>query len=174
MDYAEGIKLTDPRRMAVYFAKYSTAGCKEYQHQVPREWITSYLVYKDCGRDYDQARDDCPDCGCLEAELVDTGSAGRFWGYRGLRPVLAVRSGHPGCGDRRRASAAPLVPLQGPHQAGHRGARGTVHRLRLLPTLSQAQTAFRPATAGSSLSTTLLPWPLNSLAISPPERLRLR
>jgi len=35
VDYAEGIKLTDPRRMAVYFAKYGTAGGKEYQHRVP-------------------------------------------------------------------------------------------------------------------------------------------
>ena len=26
VDYAEGIRLTDPRRMAVYFAKYGTAG----------------------------------------------------------------------------------------------------------------------------------------------------
>jgi hypothetical protein len=64
----------------VYFAKYGTAGSKEYQHQVPQEWITSYLVCEDCGRDYDQARDDCPDCGCLEAELVDTGSVGRSGG----------------------------------------------------------------------------------------------
>jgi hypothetical protein len=98
VDYAEGSKLTDPRRMAVYFAKYGTAGSKEYQHQVPREWITSYLVCEDCGRDYDQARDDCPDCGCLEAALVDTGSVGRFWGYRGLRPVLAARQVTPAVG----------------------------------------------------------------------------
>jgi ribosomal protein L37E len=85
VDYAEGIKFTDPRRMAVYFAKYGTSGSKEYQHQVPQEWITSYLVCEDCGREYDQARDECPDCGCPEAELVDTGSGGRFWGDRGLR-----------------------------------------------------------------------------------------
>ncbi|MGH3933770.1 MAG: hypothetical protein ACRDS1_02090, partial [Pseudonocardiaceae bacterium] len=98
VDYAEGIKLTDPRRMAVYFAKYGTAGSKEYQHRVPPEWITSYLVCGDCGRDYDQARDECPDCGCPEAELVETGSAGRFWGYRGLRPVLAVRQVSPAVG----------------------------------------------------------------------------
>jgi hypothetical protein len=79
----------------VYFAKYGTTGSNEYQHQVPSEWITSYLVGEDCGREYDQARDECPDCGCLEAQLVDTGSAGRFWGYRGLRPVLASRQVTP-------------------------------------------------------------------------------
>ncbi|MGH3900135.1 MAG: rolling circle replication-associated protein, partial [Pseudonocardiaceae bacterium] len=98
VDYAEGIKGTDPRRMAVYFAKYGTAGGKEYQHHVPTEWITSYLVCEDCGRDYDQAWDECPDCGCPEAELVEEGSAGRFWGYRGLRPVLAVRQVSPQAG----------------------------------------------------------------------------
>jgi hypothetical protein len=84
--------------MAVYFAKYGSTDNKEYQHQVPKEWITSYLVCEDCGRDYDQARDDCPACGCLEAELIDTGSAGRFWGYRGLRPVLAIRQVIPAAG----------------------------------------------------------------------------
>jgi hypothetical protein len=42
---------------------------KEYRRQVPREWITSYLACDDCGRE---------DCGCLEAALVDTVSAGRF------------------------------------------------------------------------------------------------
>jgi ribosomal protein S17 len=60
--------------------------------------VDHHLVCEDCGRDYDQARDDCPDCGCLEAELVDTGSAGRFWGYRGLRSVLAVRQVTPAVG----------------------------------------------------------------------------
>ncbi len=98
VDYAEGIKLTDPRRMAVYFAKYGTARDKEYQHQVPQEWITSYLVCEDCGRDYAHARDECPDCGCPEAQLVDTGSAGRFWGYRRLRRVLAARQVTPETG----------------------------------------------------------------------------
>ncbi len=41
VDYAEGIKLTDPRRMAVYFAKYSTGGRKDYQHCVPPEWLSA-------------------------------------------------------------------------------------------------------------------------------------
>lgn len=34
-----------------------------------------------------------PACGCLEARLVDTGSAARFWGY--LRPVIAIRQVTP-------------------------------------------------------------------------------
>ena len=86
--------------MAVYFAKYGTAGGKEYQHRVPREWLDAYLVCDDCGRDYPEDYDECPDCGCYEAELVELGSAGRFWGYRGLRPVLAVREVTPEDGIR--------------------------------------------------------------------------
>jgi rRNA maturation endonuclease Nob1 len=49
----------------VYFAKYGTTGSKEYQRHVPREWITSYFICQDCGRDHDQDRDECPDCGRL-------------------------------------------------------------------------------------------------------------
>lgn len=98
VDYAEGIKATDPRRMAVYFAKYGTAGSKDYQHRVPPEWTTSRRACADCGGEYDPAREDCPECGCSESELVDTGSAGRFWGYRGLRPVLALRQVTPAVG----------------------------------------------------------------------------
>jgi hypothetical protein len=99
VDYAEGIRLTDPRRMAVYFAKYGTAGRKDYQHYVPREWLTSVLICDDCGREYPEDRDECPDCGCLDAELIDTGGGpGRFWGYRGLRPVLAIRQVTPAVG----------------------------------------------------------------------------
>jgi hypothetical protein len=31
------------------------------------------------GADYDEDRDECPDCGCLDAQLIDTGGGpGRF------------------------------------------------------------------------------------------------
>jgi len=100
VDYAEGIKLTDPRRMAVYFAKCGTVGVKDYQHRVPREWIDAYLVCVECGRDYSEDHDECPDCGSFEAEVIEVGSGGRFWGYRGLRPVLAVRQVTPDDGIR--------------------------------------------------------------------------
>ena len=46
VDYAEGIKLTDPRRMAIYFAKYGTGGRKDYQHRVPPEWLSLALVVR--------------------------------------------------------------------------------------------------------------------------------
>ncbi|MQA14702.1 MAG: hypothetical protein GEV09_11165 [Pseudonocardiaceae bacterium] len=100
VDYAEGIRLTDPRRMAVYFAKYGTAHGKDYQHRVPDEWISCYLLCESCGRDYDTDHDECPDCGHPDAEVVELGSAGRFWGYRGLRPVLAARHVTPANGVR--------------------------------------------------------------------------
>jgi hypothetical protein len=102
VDYAEGIKLTDPRRMAVYFAKYGSAGGKQYQHQVPGEWCGARLRCDDCGGTYDEHGDDpCPGCGSYSAELVElrTGT-GRFWGYRGLRAVLAVRQVTPAIGIR--------------------------------------------------------------------------
>ena len=40
VDIAEGLRSTDPRRVAVYFTKHSSAnfGDKEYQHIVPEEW----------------------------------------------------------------------------------------------------------------------------------------
>lgn len=98
VDYAEGIKLTDPRRMAVYFAKYGAAGPKEYQHRVPREWLTTSLICDDCGREFEEDRDECPECGSLNAQVLDTVGAGRFWGYRGLRPALAVRDVTPDVG----------------------------------------------------------------------------
>jgi hypothetical protein len=57
------------------------------------------LVCDDCGAEYDPDRDECPDCGSLDAELVDVGGGpGRFWGYRGLRAVLAVRQVTPAVG----------------------------------------------------------------------------
>jgi hypothetical protein len=94
-----GIKLTDPRRMAVYFAKYGTGGRKDYQHRVPPEWLSITLVCEDCGAEYHADRDECPDCGCLDAELVETGTGpGRFWGYRALTPVLAARQVTPDIG----------------------------------------------------------------------------
>ncbi|MGD9526847.1 MAG: hypothetical protein AB7L91_14935 [Dehalococcoidia bacterium] len=99
IDYAQGVKLTDPRRMSIYFAKYGAAATgKEYQHRIPPEWLTSELVCTECSAGYDQALDECPACGCPDADLVETGSAGRFWGYRGLSRCLAIRQVTPAIG----------------------------------------------------------------------------
>ena len=60
IDYREGLRARDPKRLAVYFSKHGgAAGSKEYQHKVPLEWQH-------------------PERG-----------PGRFWGYRGLKPVRA-------------------------------------------------------------------------------------
>jgi hypothetical protein len=41
VDYREGSRMTDPKRLAVYFTKHGgAAGGKEYQHDVPALWQT--------------------------------------------------------------------------------------------------------------------------------------
>jgi hypothetical protein len=59
VDFAEGLRARDPRRVAVYFAKHGTFADKEYQHIVPEPWRA-------------------PGHG-----------PGRFWGYWGLDPAVA-------------------------------------------------------------------------------------
>lgn len=54
VDAVEGDRMTDPRRLAIYFTKHGQFRAKEYQHQVPEEW-----------------------------RLPGRGP-GRFWGYWGL------------------------------------------------------------------------------------------
>lgn len=59
VDYAEGMRASDPRRLAVYFTKHGTYRDKEYQHEVPELWRR-------------------PGHG-----------PGRFWGYWGLEVATA-------------------------------------------------------------------------------------
>jgi len=59
VDGDEGERMTDPRRLAIYFTKHGSYGAKEYQNQVPKEW-------------------QAPGCG-----------PGRFWGYKGLEKATA-------------------------------------------------------------------------------------
>ena len=58
VDWAEGIRASDPKRLAIYFLKRATGHNlgtnKEYQHTVPALWLM-------------------------------TGGAGRFWGIKGLQ-----------------------------------------------------------------------------------------
>lgn len=58
VDFAEGERARDPRRCAVYFAKHGIFKDKEYQHDVPAQWVKT-------GK-----------------------SVGRFWGYRGLEKII--------------------------------------------------------------------------------------
>lgn len=71
VDYREGVRARDPKRLAVYFAKHgAAAGGKEYQHDVPDAWLLDRLGY--------DAR--------LGYSAPAAGS-GRFWGYSGLARV---------------------------------------------------------------------------------------
>jgi RNA polymerase subunit RPABC4/transcription elongation factor Spt4 len=96
VDYVQGLKLTDPRRVAVYFAKYGAAAAgKEYQHRVPHEWQDIIIACLGCAGEYNQDLDKCPTCGSLERAATERTCAGRYWGYRGLHRVLAVRQVNP-------------------------------------------------------------------------------
>ena len=65
VDFAEGLRASDPKRVAVYFLKHGGATAKEYQHIVPEAWRA-------------------PGKG-----------PGRFWGYWGLERVTAGREVDP-------------------------------------------------------------------------------
>lgn len=59
LDFAQGLRSRDPKRVAVYFTKHGSFAAKDYQHCVPEPW---------------QHPGQGP---------------GRFWGYWGLRPARA-------------------------------------------------------------------------------------
>jgi hypothetical protein len=59
VDFREGARMRDPRRLAIYFTKHGQFRAKEYQHQVPDSWTE-------------------PGAG-----------PGRFWGYWGLDVATA-------------------------------------------------------------------------------------
>jgi len=61
VDFAEGLKASDPRKVAVYFLKHGGASAKEYQHIVPEPW-------REPGQ-----------------------GPGRFWGYWGLERLSVGR-----------------------------------------------------------------------------------
>jgi hypothetical protein len=59
VDFREGERMRDPRRLAVYFTKHGSFSAKEYQNQVPEAW------------------------------QAEGAGPGRFWGYWGLAPATA-------------------------------------------------------------------------------------
>jgi len=80
----DGLRCTDPRRIAVYFTKHGAFAAKQYQHCVPQAW-------QEPGK-----------------------GPGRFWGYWGLKPVTATRAVSPEIGTQagrivRRHSKAQQV-----------------------------------------------------------------
>lgn len=60
IDYREGVRAKDPRRLAAYFAKHGLYAAKDYQNEAPAEW------------------------------LVGPQGVGRFWGVWGLDKAVAV------------------------------------------------------------------------------------
>ena len=57
VNFAEGLRARDPKRVAIYFTKHGSFKAKEYQNWAPQEWL-------DSGK-----------------------SVGRFWGVLGLKPA---------------------------------------------------------------------------------------
>lgn len=73
IDYHEGARALDPKRLGIYFAKHGSYSEKEYQNAAPREWL------------HDASCDDLACVGCSGEGI------GRFWGIWGLkRAVVAV------------------------------------------------------------------------------------
>jgi hypothetical protein len=60
VDYAEALKCTDPKRLAMYFGKHGSYAAKDYQNTVPELW------------------------------RIPGAGPGRFWGYWGLAPLIAT------------------------------------------------------------------------------------
>jgi hypothetical protein len=60
IDFAEGLRASDPKRVAVYFTKHGSFASKEYQNRVPAAW-------SEPGK-----------------------GPGRFWGVWGLRPATRI------------------------------------------------------------------------------------
>jgi hypothetical protein len=60
VDYTEGLRCADPKRLAIYFSKHGSRRDKEYQNTVPDEW-------REPGK-----------------------GPGRFWGYWNLKPCRAM------------------------------------------------------------------------------------
>lgn len=93
MDWAEGLRASDPRRVAVYFTKHGSAnfGDKEYQNRPPAEWLTEGKVL------------------------------GRFWGIGSMpsrsewRSISTARSSLPGrsAAGRERCRALGARPCGG-------------------------------------------------------------
>ncbi len=63
IDYAQGARALDPRRLGAYFAKHGLAAVKEYQNEAPWAWV------------HEPGCEDGSCDGCADEGI------GRFWGY---------------------------------------------------------------------------------------------
>ena len=105
LDYAEGLRATDPRRVAAYFTKHGLMASKEYQHHVPPEWSE-------------------PGTG-----------PGRFWGVWTLQRAVRTVARHPRGRHPRRPHRPPLGQGPAPRPADLEAPRRPGHRPRPLPPL---------------------------------------
>lgn len=81
VDFNEGARALDPKRIGIYFAKHGGYAAKEYQNQAPREWMHGHVREFAWGTGYACG----PDCeGCADEGV------GRFWGRWGLERVVGV------------------------------------------------------------------------------------
>jgi hypothetical protein len=69
VDFSKVGRMSDPKRLAVYFYKHGTktGDGKEYQHNVPREWLVDE-----------------------HGEVMPENGPGRFWGFWGMKPLDVV------------------------------------------------------------------------------------
>lgn len=86
IDWSEGLRASDPKRLAVYFLKLSSGHNlgrdKEYQNRVPDAWAMRRSGPVACDHSHGPCWDGCDLPG--RQRVFWSPSVGRFWGYRGL------------------------------------------------------------------------------------------
>lgn len=93
VDWREGERYSDPRRIATYFDKHSGYHEKDYQNEWPRLW----------------------------KDAVAAGAAGaRIWGYVGLKKATETIELHREPGARSRMASAAAFPMEEPVMHRHR------------------------------------------------------
>lgn len=86
VDYAEGTRFSDPKRIAAYFSKHGVFQAKEYQNEIPEHW---------------------------RAQILEDGHGGaRFWGYWQLEKAEVTVELQPRRGAARRAAFVDGEPVR--------------------------------------------------------------
>lgn len=85
VDFVEGTRFSDPKRIAAYFSKHGVYRDKEYQNEIPEHW---------------------------RAEILESGRGGaRFWGYWQLDKAEVTVELQPRRGGGRRAAFLDGEPV---------------------------------------------------------------
>lgn len=169
VDYAEGIKLTDPRQMAVYFTKYGTAGGKNYQHRVPAEWCSAALVCDGCAAEYDT---DLDACRAAEAWTPSLSTSAPVPAGSGATAVYApssppARSPPPSASRPGASCVAGTAPRASPSRL--RSSRSSGPPVASTPAAPASGNGCSYTTAASPASTTAPPSRRSSPATSSPS-----